>query len=376
MTSSNQENKIKGITVVTEKSLDFLNPRQLESYRLHREKMIKWMLNLGKDPEKAQGYARATAETRAKRLEKFYRWVWAEEDKYTEVISTEHADLYMKHLAHQDFTSAYKNCCQKAVKTLFKWRNWEFDAGIDWDPVINYRDDTGTDQPRDFLTGEERVKLREAVMDYGTIPHYNSVTPEERDKWKAYLAQRFGKKKSEITLDDWDRANSFKIPSLVLVSLDAGLRPVEVERATVDWVDLDNGVLRIPKEESSKNSDNWIIPLMDRTVNYLDRWLKERRFLDKYSGRRELWLTSEGNPYDCHSLRYVMEKLCELAGIDDSSRSVTWYSIRHSTATYMARAEGIGAAQQQLRHKSERTTMKYDQAPVEDRREALRSMEN
>lgn len=37
----------------------------------------------------------------------------------------------------------------------------------------------------------------------------------------------------------------------------------------------------------------------------------------------------------------------------------------------MARKEGLAAAQAQLRHKSEKTIMKYDQAPIEDRKDAL-----
>lgn len=40
----------------------------------------------------------------------------------------------------------------------------------------------------------------------------------------------------------------------------------------------------------------------------------------------------------------------------------------------MTREEGLAAAQAQLRHKSEQTTMKYDQTPVEDRKDALERM--
>lgn len=40
----------------------------------------------------------------------------------------------------------------------------------------------------------------------------------------------------------------------------------------------------------------------------------------------------------------------------------------------MTRGEGLAATQMQLRHKSEATTMKYDQAPVEDQRDALNRM--
>jgi hypothetical protein len=40
----------------------------------------------------------------------------------------------------------------------------------------------------------------------------------------------------------------------------------------------------------------------------------------------------------------------------------------------MTREEDLAAAQAQLRHKSEETTMKYDQTPVEDRKNALERM--
>jgi len=67
----------------------------------------------------------------------------------------------------------------------------------------------------------------------------------------------------------------------------------------------------------------------------------------------------------------LLDNLREIAGID---RDFSWYSIRHSTGTYMAREEGLAAAQAQLRHKDTATTMKYDQAPPGDRRDALDRM--
>ena len=208
----------------------------------------------------------------------------------------------------------------------------------------------------------------------GSIPHYNSLTPEEREEWKTYLAQRFEKPKSEVSKSDWKRANSFKMPSMVWTSMDAGLRPIEVGRAKVSWIDVDNGVLRIPKEESSKNTDNWTVSLLDRTVYFLEQWLEERKNRERYRDSEKVWLTRRRNGYSSHSLNHLLDKLCETAGIDTESRKITWYSIRHSVGTYMAREEGLAAAQAQLRHKSEKTTMKYDQAPVEDRKDALNRM--
>ena len=160
----------------------------------------------------------------------------------------------------------------------------------------------------------------------------------------------------------------------MFTSLDAGFRPIEVERATTRWVDVENGVLRIPRDESSKNKEHWIVGLGDRTTTILERWLDQRRNYEQYDDTDALWLSRQGNPYNSGTLRYLLHKLCEIAGISVEDRSMSWYAIRHSTATYMAREEGLAAAQAQLRHKSVETTMKYDQAPVEDRKDALNRM--
>lgn len=58
----------------------------------------------------------------------------------------------------------------------------------------------------------------------------------------------------ERDAQDWDRANVWKIPSLVVTSLNAEPRPIEVERDKTYWADIPNCVLRIPINESSKSS--------------------------------------------------------------------------------------------------------------------------
>lgn len=372
VTKNTDENHEEGVVLVSRKARAQLNPRQIESYRDHRRDLAQWLLNLGKGPSKAEGYVHSTTQMRMWRLDKFYRYVWNElEEGYTEAITTEHADRWMQALAHEELSAEYKSDCQKSCKTLFKWQGWKNGEEIEWEPAINYTGDSGTHAPRDFITREERRMLREASLEYGSVPSYDGLTPAERDRWKAHLAQRFGKFKSEVTTADWDRANSFKIPSLVWTTLDAGLRPIEVDRARVTWVDLGNEVLRIPKEESSKNEGNWTVSPTERTTNFLKKWMTERQQYSRYTDSDRLWLTREANPHSTHSLNHIMKQLCDIAEIDRDHRKLTWYSIRHSTGTYMAREEGLGAAQQQLRHRSERTTMKYDQAPVEDRKKAL-----
>ena len=46
-----------------------------------------------------------------------------------------------------------------------------------------------------------------ASLESGSVPNYRSLTPDQRDRWKAHLAQRFDKPKSEVSPADWDRAN-------------------------------------------------------------------------------------------------------------------------------------------------------------------------
>ena len=304
-------------------------------------------------------------------MDLFYRWVWEQEGGYTANVLPNHADGWMRHLAQQDKSSTHKSNCQKAVKMLLKWRHHE--QGIsEWDADFTFSEDAR--QPRDYLTREERQAIREAALEYGSIPSYDGLTPAERDRWKTYLAQRLEKPKPEVSPDDWERVNGWKTPSLVWVSLDAGLRPIEIKRAELSLIDVENSVLRIPREESSKNTENWIVGLRDQTADMLRRWLNERRNYDHYDDSERIWLTGHGNPHSPRSLRYILHQLCDIADIPVENRQMSWYTIRHSVGTYMTREEDLAAAQAQLRHTSEQTTMKYDQAPVEDRQDALDRM--
>jgi len=185
--------------------------------------------------------------------------------------------------------------------------------------------------PRDYLTRRERRRVREAAL--------------ATENWR------------ETTI--------------VLTSLDAALRPVEVARAKTGWVDTDNMLLRIPREDSSKNTDNWRTSLTSRTADALEHWLEERANNPMYDETESLWLTREGTRYSSRSLARLLRRLCDDAGIDTGGRTMTWYSVRHSTGTVLTAERDLKAAKDQLRHQSAKTTMKYDQVPVEDRRDAL-----
>lgn len=365
--------KYRDIPLSTEKTEAQLTTQQLTSYHDHRRRLFEWMLTRGKDPDRGHGYAPNTVRMRAYRLDKFYRAVWDAEDRYTEHITPSHADAWLLHLDDRDLSNAYKASHLKAIQSLFDWKADITNTEWNWNPVKRFNS-TPAHYPRDYLTRPERDQLREAALTHNALPNYYKADDEEREKYRSYLARRLGKRKTKITVKDWQQVSNWKTPSIIWTTLDAGLRPIEVKKARVSWVDTENGVLRIPKEDSSKNSENWHTPIQDRTVLALEHWLNDRSKLEKYDGTDALWLTRYGNPYDSNALNRLLRRVLEDTNIDTADRDLTWYSIRHSVGTYMTREEDLTAAASQLRHKSVRTTVKYDQAPVEDRRNALDRM--
>jgi site-specific recombinase XerD len=364
----NEYDKVQGIVLISELSHNQLNERQRIAYRNHRENLVKWLATMGKDPEKLDGYAHDTSRNYASILDKFYRWCWNQNEGYTTDIPHEDADQYLRELVlDDDYSDSHLHNVKLALKAYFRWRS---DCD-EWESSLTVSSTSGANQPKDYVTMEERKALREGALEYGSVPAYAHLEPDEREEWKRFLACRFGKPMNDVSPEDWKRANGFKYPSLVHASLDAGLRPVEVGRAKTYWVDVENALLHIPADESSKNEDNWTVSLRRETADYLARWLEEREMYEKYDDTDALWLTRHENQYSSSSLRYVLEAVCRVANIE---RDLSWYAIRHSTGTYMAREEGLAAAQSQLRHKRTETTMKYDQVPVEDRRGALDRM--
>ena len=324
----------RAVSVVPGPSVAMLSEKELVDYTGYREDFLEWLLHVGKNPDRAQGYSEYTVYETAYRSAAFDRWTWDEHGEYTVPPRPDDADGYLQKIAYEDTAQATKGKIEEMLHRYWRWLHREH--GVDeWTPDYSFSSSGGNSGPRDFLTIEERELL-----------------------WTRALRYQ----------DDW------KVTSLVWTSLDAGLRPVEVSRAKTHWVDVDNSLLRIPKEDAAKNENNWRVSLRDRTARALGRWLKERGDRSDYNETDALWLTERGNTYGSKSLKRLLETLCEQAGITTETRQLSWYAIRHSVGTYMTREAGLAAAQSQLRHLNSQTTMKYDQTPADDRRDALNRM--
>lgn len=175
------------------------------------------MLSLGKNPAKADGYAFDVAKRRAHDSDKFYRFVWENAAGYTTTVTHSHADAYMEELAYSDYSKSYKENAQKSFKSLFRW----CDDTDEWEPEIKFTGESQT-APQDYLTREERTRLREAALEYDSLPAYSWLSPEERDRWKEYLAFRLDKPLTDVRPKDFEAAESYKYVTIVCVSLDCG----------------------------------------------------------------------------------------------------------------------------------------------------------
>jgi integrase len=263
----------------------------------------------------------------------------------------------------------------KIIKRMFKFENDVHGAGVEWECPIELSQSTSSN--RDHFRKPEFQQLYEASLSHGTVKHYHSCTPEERDRLKAALAQRYDKPKTEVTPEDFERANGWKIPSLISVSLDVGFRPIEVGRANIRWflpILSGNYELDIPKEESTKNENNWRPVVSQRTARAVRLWLDERDSYEKYRETDAMWLTRFGNPYDSNSLNKLLDRLETEAKIDPRGRSLSWYSIRHGVATIWANDVGLHHAREQLRHNSVETTMRYVRSTPDARGEVINGL--
>jgi integrase len=86
-----------------------------------------------------------------------------------------------------------------------------------------------------------------------------------------------------------------------------------------------------------------------------------------------VWLTKFGNPYESNSLNTVLDGLLDEAGIDPRGRELSWYCIRHGSATMWANEHGLHVAKEQMRHNSIETTIGYVHSSVEERAKAMDS---
>lgn len=355
-----------------EREVDALNERQTSIYLSVRERFETYLREQGKVPRKSIGYAEDSIGPRVSRIQRVFDWLWESEEVTTE-LSTDHADRFLEALDTDSYRAADGERYSEASKRKFRdtLENWFEFHDVEWEPTIRFTDDDAIGDADPFSRAELR-KLWQAALQYKSIPSYNNLSPTERDRWRAYIAQELGKPKEEVSPADWEAINQdWKIPSLIRTTRAAGWRPAMVARLRVDWYDDSTQTIHIPQGQAVKNDAAWAQALDDESAFALENWLEQRENLDKYDGRNEIWLNRQENSYQSGSLNTLLRNLMGEADIEPYGRKLVWYSFRHSIGTYVYdEYKDLKIVAETLRQKSRASADRYVHPTPELKREA------
>jgi len=289
------------------------------------------------------------------------QWIWKTEDPATE-ISPEQADQVIEALDTDEFRrrdgERYVEGSKRKISNVLV--NWFRFHGSDWEPEISFKDEIAQNGADPFSKNEIKL-LWETSLTYKSIPKYNNLTPDERDRWRAYLAQELGKPKNEVKPSDWDKVNkNWKIPSLIATEKSAAWRPALINRMNVDWYDADEKKIIVPAEHAVKNDSEWTQYLSNEAAQAVELWLEQRSNNSNYDDTDRIWLTRKGNPYSSQPLNDLLDNLIEEAEINDRGRKLSWSSFRHSLATYTYEEEkDLEIVAEALRQNSTSSAARY-----------------
>lgn len=357
-------------------SVAALNYNQRYIYSNSRPDFISYLRNKGRNPKRNQGYAESNVRPIARRIHQVHEYFWDEGTVITE-LSTDLADQFVTALnqdtyrtrTDEPYAEGSKRKFTDALKVYFQFRD------VEWQPEITFGQGEST-MDSDPFRRRERPKLLDAAYEYRSPPSYKNLSPEERDRWKAYLAQQLGEPKESIGLDRWEELQqSWKFPSLISTSLDLGPRAALIERLTTKTLDLRNEEVCIPADMAVKNNTEWTNELTSESVMMLEQWLEQRSNMTKYDNSDRIWLNRKGNPYNSGSLNDLLDSLIGIANIARGNRKLTWHSIRHSTGMYTyEQTEDLGMVSDILRHKSIEAAEIYSHPTPEAKREVIEAI--
>ncbi|QSG09561.1 tyrosine-type recombinase/integrase [Halapricum desulfuricans] len=360
-----------------EESLSALNFQQKILYQDFWESFLSFLREKGKNPDRFIGYEESNIRPTARRVHQVYQYYWKNERIILE-LTPELADHYIENLDKADITTnagdeyseGGKRKFANSLEAYFRYK------GTDWNPPITF----GSDEPSfdsDPFTRQERELLLNTALDYKSPPSYANVSPEERDRWNAHIAQYLGKPKDEVSPKDWEELQrTWKFASIISTALDAGTRAKLIERLEKVHLDLENDRIIIPAEIAVKNDRKWTIELSTRSCRILKRWLVERSNKPRYDDTDALWLNRKGNRYDSNNLNTLLSNLMEDGGIEETGRTLTWHSIRHSTGMYVYdRERDLGIVAEILRQASLESAKKYAHPTPEAKRDVVEGIQ-
>lgn len=372
------------LTIVSEALYEQLSPPMALVVDTALNNFEDWMREMGRSPQRNKGLSESTVQNNLRRIDQILRFCLEEgiipDEKVDLLASDEAKDEFVQRLAANEMTKSngepYDEGSRRkfvdVLKKLNEYRVYHHDIDP-WECDVSFS--ATTHESPDYFTEEEFATLRAHARDYSRLPPRSELSPEERLQYRREVAQRLSVPLEAVDERTWHRLHEdFERRSLFLVTMDTGLRPVEVRRAKTDWLRLDKGVLHIPREDAAKSEASWEPVLRDETVTVLQQWLDQRSTLARYAGSDRLWLNNAGNPFQSGPLNDVFDSLLETADISRENRDLTWYSLRHTVGEHVREHGDIRHAKEQLRQKSEAALLQYGGPSVEKRQETLRSI--
>lgn len=321
---------------LSEEDLDHLTHQEKTIATDHFSKFSRYLYERGKEPKKNVGYASSSIRPIVRRVMQAAQQTCNEEASAIQ-LTVGDADQFIEALNEDTvltqegdpYTEGSKRKFVSALNAYFRFQ------GTEWESEITFSDNP-TDSGTDPFTRTESEKLFEASIEYKSPPTYKNVSPEERDRWNAELAQYLNKPKAKVGPKDWSELQqSWKFPSLVSVSRDCASRAGWIEGLETNQVELKAGKIITPPEKAIKNNSCWENELSDRSITCLENWFEQRSNRPKYDDSDYVWLNREGNPYSSHNLNRLLRNLMDEAGIKPNGRILSWHSIRHSTGCYL-----------------------------------------
>ena len=354
-----------------------LTDQQLVLFSEIWPELLTFLREQARNPERNRGYAESSIPTVARRIIQGHQYQWSH-GQVTVDLSPGQADAFVHALNDDEVTTAAgepyaegskRKFCE-AIAAYFRYRE------IEWEPPIRFGSGDGA-LSSDPFTMEERELLMQAAFEFNSPPNYKSVSPEERDRLNAHIAQLKGVEKTEIGPSDWDRLQQdWEVPALISTALDIAPRAELISRLTTGLVNFTEEEIQIPSEIAVKNNQEWDCELSSRSVRLLEKWFEQRENTEKYDDSKRIWLNRVGNPHHSGTLNTLLRNLLAEAEITSSGRRLTWHSIRHSTGMYVYKQkEDISWVAEVLRHQSLEAARKYAHPTPESKTDLIESLQ-
>ena len=119
---------VEGVVLISEPALNALTERQRISYREHRRKYVKWLVD---------SYAEDTRKVYASILDQFHRYIWVNEGGFTTEVTHDHADDFLteRKESDEDYSTSYLDNIKLAIKSHLK--RWESRSASERDMVAS-----------------------------------------------------------------------------------------------------------------------------------------------------------------------------------------------------------------------------------------------